>query len=530
MTQPFSTAQVYFNVKDYGALGDGVTDDRPAIQLAFNAAIAAGGGCVFFPSGKYPCVVTDGGAIGIPTFAFFGPSTGNILFLGEGRSSHIVMAGDGTLGDRRLFDIRNGCKHIGFKNLKMSSELINEHEQQHLLHFDNQSSSAELETGRAIIVNCYFGHTRGDAIRFLGNDTKRIKHVLVKRCIFDMTSAPGARSRSAFSFQRASDDIILDANWTGGGGSSIEFEPSGTGSNERMIITRNIFSDTSGATQLTGNGPGQPHTQSIVSYNHALQLAGLDLQNMIVCSNIVNNENSLADGVVAFQERIFNMTVCDNLIYQANNTATATVLAFFIHSAGTVGRNIVVTGNMCVNEKDAEDGGVVSFQDTSDIVCADNLLIFKLSVADKGAMVKFEDTTQPEHTMTCRGNLGVCTNQRSKRGFVGGPYNTTVADNLLRNINSGVTYGGVLEQCTVTRNILQATAASPVLLTSCNHVAVDGAGGPTGPTVYECIVTPENNVDACVGSLALRSTGGGAGTTMYVKESSPTTTTGWIGK
>lgn len=42
-----------FNVKDYGALGNGINDDAPAIQAAINAAFAAGGGLVFCPIGVY---------------------------------------------------------------------------------------------------------------------------------------------------------------------------------------------------------------------------------------------------------------------------------------------------------------------------------------------------------------------------------------------------------------------------------------------------------------------------------------------
>jgi len=43
----------YFNVLDYGATGNGSTDDRTAINLAFTACFAAGGGTVFFPKGTY---------------------------------------------------------------------------------------------------------------------------------------------------------------------------------------------------------------------------------------------------------------------------------------------------------------------------------------------------------------------------------------------------------------------------------------------------------------------------------------------
>jgi hypothetical protein len=48
-----SVAQATFNVKDYGALGNGVTDDGVAIQDALDACNEAGGGIVFFPKGTY---------------------------------------------------------------------------------------------------------------------------------------------------------------------------------------------------------------------------------------------------------------------------------------------------------------------------------------------------------------------------------------------------------------------------------------------------------------------------------------------
>lgn len=43
----------FFNVKDYGAIGDGVADDRASIREAIDAAVAAGGGTVFLPAGTY---------------------------------------------------------------------------------------------------------------------------------------------------------------------------------------------------------------------------------------------------------------------------------------------------------------------------------------------------------------------------------------------------------------------------------------------------------------------------------------------
>ncbi len=44
-----------FNVRTYGATGDGKTVDTPAINRAIEAAAAAGGGTLVFPAGTYMC-------------------------------------------------------------------------------------------------------------------------------------------------------------------------------------------------------------------------------------------------------------------------------------------------------------------------------------------------------------------------------------------------------------------------------------------------------------------------------------------
>src|SRR5690554_2122961 len=43
----------YYNVRSYGAVGDGVADDRAAIQAAVDSASMGGGGVVFLPAGTY---------------------------------------------------------------------------------------------------------------------------------------------------------------------------------------------------------------------------------------------------------------------------------------------------------------------------------------------------------------------------------------------------------------------------------------------------------------------------------------------
>ncbi len=82
-----STINPYFDVKDYGATGNGTTDDITAIQNAVNAAASAGGGIVFFPTGRYRVSATI-------TIA----NTKNIILQGAGPSSIVLMTIDnGTI-------------------------------------------------------------------------------------------------------------------------------------------------------------------------------------------------------------------------------------------------------------------------------------------------------------------------------------------------------------------------------------------------------------------------------------------------
>ncbi len=57
VTSQFCRAQSppFFNVRDYGAAGDGSKLDSPAVNAAIAAAGAAGGGTVTFPAGTYLC-------------------------------------------------------------------------------------------------------------------------------------------------------------------------------------------------------------------------------------------------------------------------------------------------------------------------------------------------------------------------------------------------------------------------------------------------------------------------------------------
>ncbi|MFC5666503.1 glycosyl hydrolase family 28-related protein [Kitasatospora misakiensis] len=81
----------WFDVRAYGAVGDGAHDDTAAVQGALDAAAAAGGGVVYFPAGKYLVVPTAGA----PALRVGG---NDIRLIGAGsRASMLVKGGNGIL-------------------------------------------------------------------------------------------------------------------------------------------------------------------------------------------------------------------------------------------------------------------------------------------------------------------------------------------------------------------------------------------------------------------------------------------------
>lgn len=74
----------YASVKDFGALGDGITDDSAAVKLAYDS-LKASGGSLFFPRGQYRTSLEL--------------TSRNIHIIGEGRGASVLhsVTPDGTI-------------------------------------------------------------------------------------------------------------------------------------------------------------------------------------------------------------------------------------------------------------------------------------------------------------------------------------------------------------------------------------------------------------------------------------------------
>jgi len=142
---------IFYNVKDYGAKGDGKNMDSPGINKAIDAAVADGGGTVYLPAGNYLSgsihlksnitLMIDQGATliaanpgpGVPydepevsdsdTFQDFGHSHfHNSLIWGE-KLEHIAIIGSGTILGTGL--ARNGRKGDKAPNKSISLKWCN---------------------------------------------------------------------------------------------------------------------------------------------------------------------------------------------------------------------------------------------------------------------------------------------------------------------------------------------------------------------------------------------------------------------
>jgi Pectate lyase superfamily protein len=98
-----------YNVRDYGAIGDGMTNDHAPIQAAINdcATATPPGGCVFFPEGEY-----------LISSALEFPSTNNMMIAGIGTRSQISSDSD----DFDIFWIHadSGARDLIIRDIKLA--------------------------------------------------------------------------------------------------------------------------------------------------------------------------------------------------------------------------------------------------------------------------------------------------------------------------------------------------------------------------------------------------------------------------
>lgn len=182
------------NVKDYGAVGNGVTDDTVAIQAAVNA-----GGAIYIPSGTY--------IVNVVTLLT------NTMVYGDGASSILRQSASFLGGSRGSLYVNSGSagsqiQNVVIRDLRMEGVNITAptfSEFSHLISLNGVKN--------ALVDNVQFIGFQGDGLYIgsgiVGGDERHNTNVIVRNCFFDGVNKQNRNGISVID----GDGVLIDGNY-----------------------------------------------------------------------------------------------------------------------------------------------------------------------------------------------------------------------------------------------------------------------------------------------------------------------------
>ncbi len=264
------------NVKDFGATGDGVTDDYLAIRGAIASAEADGGGAVYFPAGTYGLTKRE---------RFCGillAGTKPLTFYGDGigvSTIKMLPSGAGGMSLFRLTSQRLSFRDLTFDGNRDVVQAVDE--QTHLLQIETAAKHVSIE-------GCEFKNIKSDGIKIAGTDAATaIDNLIIANNTFLDCGRSGITCQRAFKNTR-----ILGNFFQGISDQSIDFEPTGSGGPARVIIAHNIIEHSTLTEAVTICGvSGEDRATDIIFENNIIRngtLFMVDCRNVFVLANRIS--------------------------------------------------------------------------------------------------------------------------------------------------------------------------------------------------------------------------------------------------
>lgn len=290
-----------YNVKDYGAVGDNVSDDTTAIQAAINAADSNGGGTIYFPSGFYKTdsqvnLVSNLQIIGemnatlmpsesVPSYAYLAEDKNNIKITG------LVFEGTGTAftdGTQRLLQLNNCSEtqihNCTFRKSRNTAVVIDNCDQGRMsgcLFEFSYSFGAEIRNNSFswVVSDCVF-YQNGETGVATSNSGRGLvlwesTRISVTNCTFKDQTEYGVRYYSQtgdndFTQQIALNNCTFENNGTSGSGKIDLYLFNEVGDLRNFAISNCTFRTRPGNTAIAAQGT------SLAISNCSIKSAGQD--------------------------------------------------------------------------------------------------------------------------------------------------------------------------------------------------------------------------------------------------------------
>lgn len=274
------------NVKTYGAVGDGVTNDTAAILLA-KAALPANYGCLYFPPGKY--LITPGSLT-----AFSGYT--HLSIVGDGWCSQIYSATTGAAGG--FLSVDNTCSFVDIFNLSFKGSATSSGGDVGIRFYASDSRIQNVEISGA---SEFAIHLSGDGGGTVYSDRVQVFGCYIHDTMLDGIHAGAVRDVHIdhCEVRNTGDDAIaMVADTTGNGtirGSITNCDIYNAGKRGIAVLEATDFlvaTNTIHTTQKPGIEIGRydnVRTGSATAYNERGLVTGNKLYNTITVSSDIGN-------------------------------------------------------------------------------------------------------------------------------------------------------------------------------------------------------------------------------------------------
>lgn len=501
-----------WNVKAYGAQGDGVTNDRVAIQECITEAIAAGGGTIIFPEGDYVI-----GKDGANPFSFDLVGVVDLHFLGSGiGTTRLIQSGSAGAGAWDLFRIRDNSFRITFSEMTLDqSELTSPPAggTAHLIHVVGTVAPVSA----VLITQCRFQGavtTAGSYVR-VAAVVGAVANIQIDGCtISGAATFGGIEITDALVTDVTVRGCVMDGTTEGQAVGIVTI----SGALRVVVCDSHIASVVAGtAIALVGTWADSTIEDNFLQggFSTDTTASSPGLRNTIVGNRITGHVNFQRTGA-------WDLNFCHNVVERPASLTAAAVLGMSAASEETF-RRALIQGNVFIQDAVGEVI-VTASEGGADILMKGNI---SRSVDATGGDVAYSFSSinsGSPNAIIIDGDIITADAGAWDFGIrVTGYFQGVIANCVITNVDTGI--DGASTEYIIVDNWIVATVADWNPTTA--DVIIAGNAGTFGPKWFVGEGSPVGAFDAPLGSLYTNRLGGAA-TTLFVKEAA--TAAGWMAK